>query len=445
MTHIFIFRHCIRSTKSKVNLYDGDGKQKGKSFFKAKLPRWNTPDEWCTEEGVGILRRTGVWLAQQYYMGSIASVRVVSDTSQRDVDSALSLTQGLRDVAGKNVVTSVELNPSLFHPMKNTSGPVCKPVAEQVRAQQIQKRLYSIPQPTPSLVDTLELIDSLAHLKRTFPDANSIEVNVTKAELKGPVNLVKYFAQMLLYSRVSNLKFPLGKKKKKGVEILGDQPTIDQMQQLLQWIGWQRSVVEISNSLAAQRGAVVVNFLLDNLNVKEQKIDDEQVLILFGHDSTMDALATTFNMSWILPFYGHYSPTPPGSAMHFYDDNENGEVRVELLYPTDFGKNGTVNNTGVLERLPLASFRSVQDLKRQAVGQLEQYPGALECFEKVAGEQLHSSTRGEDYDFLGIGIMLVTTVMLLLVFRDRIIRWKGQLLHRSGQQQAYHRVQIELT
>lgn len=451
-THIFVFRHCLRSTKSNVNLNDGNGKQSVQSFFSGDdkeariIPSWNTPENWCTEEGINIMQRTGAWLAESTTINDLHfttsnknKLRVVSDTSQRDLDSALSLVNGIlsgRD--NRSPLPSIELNPDLFHPTKNSTfgagPPLCDPVDEQIRVAQIQKRLGSIA--PPSLLQNIwKLInDTVAPLKiPILPSSDIIKLNRTRLDLIGPVNFVKYMAQTLLYSRASSL--------------LPQSSIDDQLQKLLPWIAWQRSIVDVGNSMAAQRGAVLINFLLEAMGTRTS----ENTIFLFGHDSTLNSLATALNVSWTLPFYGADSATPPGSAIHFYYDRKRDNVKsgadavqMELLYPTYFSKGGSINSTGILESLPLASFDSWSEFKDHALFQLKQYPGAVECFENV---QIADTARryepvGNDDIGLSLFGVLMAVVAVLSCVSCSLTSRLGR--KRQSKQHSYTAV-VELT
>ena len=409
--HIFVFRHCVRSTPLTVNLYEGKGKEPASSYFLEKLPPWNVPDEWCTEKGIKILKRTGAWLAQNYFDNKTSTVRIISDTAQRDVDSALALSEGLRQ-AGV-VVSNIELNPDLFHPTRK--GSLCPLVNKSSPAPQVIDRLGRVPPPT-SLQDALKLMKSLVHLTPSFSNASSsFDLNVNKMHLKGPVNLVKLFSQMLMYSRASNLTFV-------------PEATNSQISMLVEWIAWQRTVEHSFNSKAAARGAVLMNCVFNLLRVEQKP----SVTIIFGHDSSLNSLQTALDIEWSLPFYGAHSPTLPGSGMHLQQVSD-GSLNVEVVYPTYFAENGTMNTTGILERQPVLSFESIPALKYHVVEQLAQYDGAIQCFEATQPVDICSS--GGDYYWI-LGLLLVLPMLWFLRYKKR---W------RSHQQMyTYTAVDLEL-
>jgi hypothetical protein len=314
--------------------------------------------------------------------------RLISDTSQRDVDSALALSEGLREAG--IVVSNIELNPDLFDPTKK--GFACPPVNTLSLAPQIQDRLGRVPPPT-SLNYALKLIQSLVHLTPpSFANTtSSFDLNVEKLHLKGPVNLVKLFSQMLMHSRASNLTFV-------------PEATNSQISMLVEWIFWQRTVEYSFNSQSAERGGVLMNFVLNNLLQVEQKLS---ATIIFSHDFDLNSLQTALHIEWSLPFYGAHSPTPPGSGMHLQQVSD-GSLNVQVLYPTYFAGNGRMNTTGILERHPVLSFKSVAALKDHVVKQLAQYgDDAIQCaFEATQPVDMFSSAVGDYYWILGLLLVL---------------------------------------
>jgi hypothetical protein len=64
--HAFLFRHCVRSTKSNIELYNGgeNASQHAADYTARPLPKWNSPDEWCTETATEIMQNTGSFLLE---------------------------------------------------------------------------------------------------------------------------------------------------------------------------------------------------------------------------------------------------------------------------------------------------------------------------------------------------------------------------------------------
>jgi hypothetical protein len=387
--HVFVFRHCVRSTPSSVNLHDDDDGQgvnvpvsalwsvpQGGGGGGSNEPAWNVPIEWCTAQGITISRRTGQWLAKTFIRNPQQTiVRIVSDTSQRDVDTALAVSEGLRD-RGIHV-EMIELSPDLFRPPQQQRQPpqphqsACPQVDLSRVLTQMQARLNHV-RPPSSVPEALQLIDSLVRLKHHYPNTTTnatlddLTINVDDLHLKGPVNIIKLLAQMLLYSRASNLVF------------LPHTTTL-QLSTLLPWIAWQRTIEEAFHSQAAQRGAVMATYIMTLLRQSPQQPQRPMVTLIFGHDSTLNQLQTALNVEWSLPLYGTHSPTPPGTALYWHQAWD-GHIAVELLVPTYLTIDGTTNTSGILDRKPLLSFSNRNELSQHIQTQLALYDGASRCF-----------------------------------------------------------------
>lgn len=92
---VFILRHCVRSTTTVVK-YGVPHVTNASAYTNISLPAWGVPDEWCTPGGLALLEGTGAYLVSSGAVPAHTSLSVVSDTVQRDVDSANALMRGMR-------------------------------------------------------------------------------------------------------------------------------------------------------------------------------------------------------------------------------------------------------------------------------------------------------------------------------------------------------------
>jgi hypothetical protein len=434
--HVFVFRHCFRATGSTVkfqpfphpimNTTDSTAQEEqqqylynASDFTASPLPHWNTPDMWCTEEGMSIMKETGKFLwNNKIHMiptdnnnGEGSEKRVVriqfqfiTDTSQRDVDTSFALSEGLSEAAAESAEESssslsividglddLVYDPVLFSPLENktnwqsshttsTSAPASVPLCETLFTQEqlnhdIDLRLQQVPSPEPGLVATLQLLRDLGGVGPMGPPA------APAAEEEGYekyVSVVKLFAQMMFYSRASGIQPPFLPNA-----------TRNEVYRLLDWVHWSRSVLYIDNVESVTEGAVLAQAVLEALEtgkynggssrsdhldgaMQEDKDDyDIRITIIVGHDGNLNTLASALGVRWQLPAPYQSrrkdSPTPPGSALHFSHDMDSASLEMSFLYPV-FGIDWTLNNeTGILGCVPLSLVDSTSDAFSNAV------------------------------------------------------------------------------
>ena len=514
--HVFLFRHCVRSTNERQSLHNNltavlEGTEEEftpSDFVNDTAPDWNTSEYQCTQTGMGILKGSGRFLfdllakrinAEQKKDGGKNSnnnnsspprpprirLQVVADESQRDIDTAFALFDGLYEqmmntTANPNGIELLGLHEltydrMLFQPFDGEKGICEDPLSKlsntnkdyQVKLQQeLQARLDAVPPPDPGLSDTLLMIQqvggkgkrgSVTDIPSWIPNTgeeqqDTLDVNTTSpfpvvvskehaANLAGPVNMIKWIAQMAFYSRAGGVQSPYLWNV-----------TVPQLYKLVEWIHWSRTITDVDNTVAAAKGSVLARAVLDALRygslpvtgnaifhprdeakcIKEDDVDATVTLII-GHDGDLDSVATALGVRWRLesPYHttspanarGEYVPTPPGSALHFEYQPATGSVEMQFLYPiylyaynrglttnsTDIPRiprNMQLNTTGILEETPLIlKPRTVSiedtvqlalsaDTKRmilretgldvfeaQLAATLKTFPEALDCYE----------------------------------------------------------------
>jgi hypothetical protein len=326
--HVFLFRHCVRSTDSFVNLHnattptDNDDVRLGDknnhhhqkegelwvpnfwstlSQSEVQLPDWNVPPYWCTENGMQQMHATGVYIYNTLLKGSKRKVKFhfVSDASQRDVDTSYALQQGIShailddtdnqdlysttttisSLANSNVHVT-EILPNIFKPFQSTTisnNAMCTNhiTTEQWR-QEVEDRFQNVvPQPTTSIIDILHLLQlTSATLMDDTDSKATVVVDPIKNEpvLTGMINLIKLVAQMIFYSRASGI----GSNNNTNTSFLYRITNEQLYTILLPYIYYSRSVLNVGTTEAATRGALFVRTMIDSIHFSyNEKIGSE--------------------------------------------------------------------------------------------------------------------------------------------------------------------------
>ena len=409
--HVFLFRHCVRSTESVVDFHDGHGKQDASDFLGSSLPAWNTPEHWCTERGIDIIKETGRYLMSSFlstFLVNASRIRVnfVSDLSLRDADTAFALAEGMGSTSSYSIPGLFDLHydPILFSPLANMSENglqrLCEPLytREQYK-NDVLARLQTIPSPRLHLNRAIQLLQALGGPGRKPLNSSSdsaftlmFDERKDRFALQGAVNAIDLFAQMLFYTRASAISFL-------------PNATMSQVYELLEWAHWTRTVLDTRNVRAAIEGTVLAHAMLTALQKSNNDNDDDvdhAVTVLVGHDGNIDALATVLGIKWQLPLpYKHtditFNPTPPGSAMYFSFNTAHEEMRLAYLYPVfDAGSSPRLSgslhsapmqfdppimNTTIQDNVTVVNFR---ELRSRIYYAIRHSPGAWECYQKAA-------------------------------------------------------------
>ena len=481
--HAFLFRHCVRSTKSKVKLYNGDSKASTHiaDYIAKPLPNWNTPDKWCTETAMEIMQNTGGFLVDNIFVGDDRTnkrikIRFVSDTSQRDVDTSLALSLGMNAASLKHQnfhidgLSNLRLDHALFQPFDDGDYSRTTRCAEFYAPNQIatdiEHRLNTVPPPDSDLLAVLTLLHHLggkgdSSLFSIEPPSD-MYLNRTEMKLAGAINVIKLIGQMLFYSRAGGIDPPFLHKA-----------TLDSVYEILEWVHWSRSVLSVDNVEVATQGAVIAEAILQSLNGGHFGEDtcgsdyDICATVFVGHDSTIDAVATALALRWKLkPPYrtgrdsiGEYVPTPPGGAMHFIHDESEGCLELAFIYPVFFSGKGSqwvLNKTGILESVPMtlkfpiegvtisrsseiATLISSVDsfpfgMRKMMLSILTLYPGSYDCYKDILNSTtIFSSLEQERSDMTFAGLLVSNLFLVMtLVACTFLIRRRIQTFPRQA-------------
>ena len=463
-SHVLLFRHCVRSTKDWVLWHDPNSKTAPHNlqhYVREPLPEWNTPQNWCTEQAVETVRGTGDWIADTLLRelatttgSSPVRVRIISDTSQRDIDTALGLSLGMASRAFTDSITTLQgfddihYDERLFHPEYDAGdysdylSESCQEDAESEESRarykrDVARRIEALDTPSLDMSETLQLLHTLVGLQNlkdagVDPNAPIIEASDDGTELKGSVNLVSALADLAFFSRAGDIDAPFMPNA-----------TNDQIYSLLEWSSYKRSLLHVGNAHAAIKGAVMAETIFESLAL------ENTVTVLVGHDDDLDDIATVLGLRWKLPppYYcrdAEYGPTPPGSALHFsLDDNL---VGMSFLYPVYFDSQHEqkVNVTGILEAVPvllldrqdtlLPSISAgkmtllqggLPALRQRLLSRLSVYNGATECYQgAVAAYHQRQQPSSQQHVSNGVvgGLAFafggMCTLLLVLLFRS---------------------------
>jgi len=420
--HVIILRHCVRSTKSKVQLYlqnsDKSTRFHIKDFTASPMPNWNVPDDWCTQEGIKIIKKSGADLMRSILFSDEikegmdgkkwkVKFEVISDTAYRDVDTALALSMGiseavteLKEFVEPTGLLNLRYDPLLFKPFEavkhkfdpekseKIDQPKCLPqFSSKKKAEDVKQRLERVPKPEPQLDQMLALIEKLGgpgpagklDSYTNFPDESINNLHLYHSEtFQGALNILVLMGQMMFYSRAGGIKPPF----------LPD-ATVEEVYQVLSWVHYARSVKNVDNAKAALKGAILADSVVRGLENSSAKCEndncdtyDAKVTILVGHDTDLNSVATAFGLRWKLPppFYqdssGEHMPTPPGSGIHFALDVGTGVLDMAYIHPIIVEGEGDdfhFNRKGIFESTPIIFSK---DIPKAPMSSLFQEPNS---------------------------------------------------------------------
>jgi hypothetical protein len=246
--------------------------------------------------------------------------------------------------------------------------------------------------------------------------------NNNEPVLRGMINVINLVAQILFYSRASGIV---------PRQFLSRISTQQLYSELIPYIYYTRSILNVGTTVAATRGAVLTRTMIDALQfpkdpsnhtaLKADTVDEEEetVTILVGHDTDLDAVATAMNVAWQVddPYSSGTTKnlsllwymTPPGSAIYLRHDDDkvvrsggvdNGNshyndtvVTMSYLYPiyNVDTNDGSIQSWDVVPLQLLNTSLSFTtndnstllrwtDLQTHINVTLQQYSGATDCY-----------------------------------------------------------------
>lgn len=475
--HVLLFRHCVRSTDARVVWYNSTNSSAVplRDFWPPLIqpevvaPNWNVPTNWCTEQSVQQMHDTGIFIYNTFLRSVSGDARpfkfrFLSDMVQRDADSTLALQEGLASayMADLNTNTSslsssnlhvTEYVPHLFDPFVATSisaDPVCSlQVTSTQWLQEIHTRLHNIRPPTMSMWDTLkvlQLVDENAPKKESHNDTPTLVFDINNGpRMTGMINVIKLAVQTLFYSRAAGIA-PL--------VFLPGVTNTQIYQQLLPWVHYSRSILNVGTTEAASRGAVLLRTMVEAM----QHSEEDTVTVLVGHDTDLDAVATALHAVWA--FDAPYSTaeervdwysTPPGSAMYMTHEpameEDDAIVTLSYLYPVFDLNEGTIlswesvplqlrNVSSSLEHFPMnenATTLTFAQFQTQLRTNLQRYSGATECYDRALDIPVAANTVDNRATSFGSGVGTGIAISLFLV----VLGWMYQNRRQQRRRTLY--------
>ena len=438
--HVYLFRHCVRSTSNDVRNVNADPNQPGIKVPLSDyigddhhLPDWDATEGMdCTKRGLKIMEGEGHHIArsllEEMQNDAIYAqpkkrirLRFISDITKRDSDTTLALVRGFNGVFPRgNIDISVQYDQDLYRPlsdrrlsfglnklMVDNFVPLCeKRYTDATLKSELEDRLNNLPQPEGSLAKVLQVMQKVTgsdawYRSDTFADKTTISDD---GEVQGMINPLRVITQALFYSRAPNME-----------PTFLPEVTTELLYRLLEWTYWYVSLTEQENSHAMATVAPLAASILQVLkNGEHEDSGDDDVLTAYvyvGHDTDIARLSSAFGLRHNLaaPYYTSartrdlYSPAPPGSAMHLVHDVQTRKVETEFLYPTLITSDGRLVWDGRLDAVPMKK-RTMEDnhrrrlsdfggpgrsetgidiLERRLKKNLERFDGAMECFERA--------------------------------------------------------------
>mmetsp|Transcript_29938 Transcript_29938/g.60755 ORF Transcript_29938/g.60755 Transcript_29938/m.60755 type:complete len:559 (-) Transcript_29938:1614-3290(-) len=437
--HVYLFRHCVRSTSGTVDDVNFHGSKTPLSDYTSQpLPDWRSTESMdCTRRGLKIMEGEGQHIGRELLdeMSSNGQSRIrlrfVSDITKRDSDTTLALVRGFYDVFERGSIdVSVTYDQDLFKPLVanrmsfglkryieyNQTSLCEKRYTNETYKAQIEKRLTTLARPEGDLLDIYKVLQKVTGSDAWVDGDEPAKITVSEeGTILGTINALRDLTQAMFYSSASNM----------SPEFLPD-VTVDQLYRLLEWTYWYQALTEMDNSQATTIAAPLAASILQALREEaggDETDDHDDVLnvsIFVGHDTDISRVASLFGLRFDLdpPYYtspraaGLYAPAPPGSAMHFVHDVVSQFVEMTFVYPVLIAANGHLYWDGRVTTVSMKKRNSPTDaigrdgkhkfrrrrlsvigsdkddrglrlLEDRIKSNLLKYEGALECFKRA--------------------------------------------------------------
>lgn len=426
--HIYLFRHCLRSSEGTIrNVWSNGTAVLGSEFTSEPLPDWHVMPMACTSRGKKVMEGEGMFISKEFIqqierensalLGRRIRIRVVSDNEERDSNSAFSLLRGFADVIERSQMdVGLTYDQDLFHPLSSKRisyglrskallySSLCERKCGTDAKREMEHRMELLPRPKGGFPFILRLLEKVTGSSKWISEADSNVMSVSEdGEVVGIVQLIKAFSQIVFYSRASNVsETPFLAKA-----------TAKDMYRLAEWGYYFQALTQMETNDVAIKASTLAHSVLKAL---EDDTDAPDVTIFVGHDTDITRMASVFGLRWDLaePYFtspslsGHYAPVPPGSALHFVHNLESGEVEMSFRYPilvsakghlywraggelATIGPNLTGSTEGRFSQTESATaFGGVQKgdglqlLEDRLMATLANHEGAMDCFNRAS-------------------------------------------------------------
>ena len=360
--YVLLLRHCVRATRSTIKVCDRNRSEVTtrainiSDYTSVPLPQWGVPEMWCTESGLDIIKKTGSYFINQVLKVNEkikhVDIRLISDTSQRDVDTTMAISLGMKEALLTNFSSTVSFSgldqvlysPGIFGPEKIQTGQVA-PLCPQMDYS-LQELADEIAEQSKKISLSEEDIESAFNLtKRIIGDGEAIlstfqndgNDHQCPTDLGMHLNLLKAYAEMLFYSRASDIDPPFLPAA-----------TEEDVYKLLDVSAYIHSSTRLNNIRAAKGGLVLAKSMLEALKRSSSTSaglipkDTIRITMYVGHDTNIDAVASALGLRWTLPppyLNGQGLVfSPPGSGLLFVssdgDDSHTADISSNFLFPT---------------------------------------------------------------------------------------------------------------
>lgn len=436
--HVVLLRHCVRSTRSTIKVCNGDDNDDANSnstttkrrianlteyIKKTPLPEWGVPPLWCTERGMDIIGDLGRYLINNVVINNInaassnnmqhVDVKIISDTSQRDVDTSLALLRSMKEsLTTKSLLFSgldqIHINHEVFsYTTTSENNSTCPTIdsSDQERSEHISNRVSRLPPSDFHVQDVLDLIIRLGGLDESTLDDGSR----CPGGMGLSLDLLKSIAEMAFYSRASHVNPPF-------LPSASD----EDVYRIINVADYVKNLERLDNKGAAKRGLFLAKSMLKALfrvdsheATRSEFLDDNRevitVTIFVGHDSNINHIATVLGLRWTIPppyVYGSDDQVgkivsiPPGSGIIFSSFPEtDADLSMSFVVPVNLIGSSTTNTTTNHQLIPIYTIDMVQpemgirddvsgnaaistkELKYRLETTMTRYPDLRACYE----------------------------------------------------------------
>ena len=317
---VLVFRHCVRSTKN-TTYYENTTRPL--NDFSAQpehaFPKWPVPEYECMPQGLDHIQSAGEQLFPSLPQPLLAENILVDAGASRDNDTAKALLRGFG--YPEDFLTP---DACLFDPV---SCRYCPSYPSDTMAAAVQARFESFPPPhdLEALLTSLQTRVLLPGIAPALPDIPNVVSD--DGWLVGGVTAGADIAETFLMQLGSG--YGVSPNSSSSEEVVGwGEITPEEVRTFLQLQVYKRGVQDRTLVLDAYSHSNMANTIMDFLDGS-----GNGTLILVGHDTELDALATLFGISWNTdPF--PMNATTPGSALRFDVVDDSSAVAVSMHYQT---------------------------------------------------------------------------------------------------------------
>jgi len=305
------------------------------NYSAVPFPAWPTPAMYCLPRGLEIIQGEGANLQGEIPL----PVTVYSDSAIRDVNTSQALLAGL---GLDNVTINVDLN--IFNP----AGAICPAMTEEFQDAALEYRWNSWP--IPSNLESIKASIQNHIGQGVAPSIQNIADSVWDASFNGGSDIAYNFAEFF------EMQFG------GGLPLDWANATEADMYSFLDAITYTRAIYARSYPIVQYSESNLLAHIIEALDS-----NTTETTFFVGHDTDLDAMATFFNIEWVIPPYAT-NHTVPGSMLRldlWGGPDYTPTITASFIYTTFDTANGnltTVNATFLdidTNQMPYADFREL--------------------------------------------------------------------------------------